>query len=66
VWTKEILWDILQLPQGDLFIYLFVCLFVFFWWGGGKGGGWVQRGEEMSGVGVHDVKFTKNQLKVKY
>lgn len=26
-----------------------------------KGRVWVQRDEEISGIGVHDVKFTKNQ-----
>ena len=29
--------------------------------GGCKGGGQVRGGEEMSGTGVHDVKFTENQ-----
>lgn len=38
-------------------------LFLFSLWGGGvvcKGEGQIWRDEEMSEIGVHDVKFTKN------
>jgi hypothetical protein len=42
----------LQLPQW---------YFYFFWWGGCKSGGQIQRDGEMSGIGVHNVKLTKNQ-----
>ena len=56
---KGILCDTPQLLQR---YFLFVC----FLWGGSLQG---QRedieGWEMSGIGVHDVKFTKNQWKVK-
>jgi hypothetical protein len=45
--------DTLQLPQQVLF---------FLYWGEGcKGGERVLGGEEMNGIGVHDMKFTKNQ-----
>jgi hypothetical protein len=34
---------------------------IFFLLGGLQGWGWIGRDGEMSGIGVHDVKFTKNQ-----
>jgi hypothetical protein len=44
------------------FVLFFFCLcFLFsFERGGCKGRGWIQWDWEMSGVGVHDVKLTKN------
>lgn len=33
--------------------------------GGCKGGQWIWKDREMSGIGVHDVKFTRNLQKVK-
>jgi hypothetical protein len=45
------------------FRFLFVCLFyfiLFYGRGGCKSGRWIQRDGEMSGIGVHDVKFMKN------
>jgi hypothetical protein len=62
---KGILWDALQLPQGDLFFsVLCVCVCVCVCvcaWGGCKDGGRVEGEGEMSGIGVHVVKFTVNQ-----
>ena len=55
---RSILCDMLLLPQGD--ICLFVCLFVIFFLEGGCKGG---RRYGRTGIGVHDVRFTKNQLK---
>lgn len=46
----------LQLPQGDFF---------FLRRGGCKGGGQVRKDREMSGIGMHDGKFTKNQERKK-
>lgn len=36
-------------------------LFFFFWGEGYRGEGWTWKDWEMSGVGVHDVTFPKNQ-----
>jgi hypothetical protein len=53
--------DTLQLLGQDVFYALFCLLFVFiFFCGVVARTGLIQRGE-MSGVGVHDVKLTKNQ-----
>lgn len=37
---------------------------IFFWQGGYKGGSCIQMYEYMCGIGVHGVKFIKNQYKV--
>lgn len=52
-------------------INIFICIFYFYyffssfagWCRCYKGKGWVWRDWEMSGIGVHDVKFPKSQLK---
>lgn len=38
-------------------------IFYFLKWGGYKGGGQIQKDWGMSGIGVHDEKFAKTQLK---
>jgi hypothetical protein len=43
------------------FCCLFVCLFVFFGEGGRRAEGGYIRDREVSGIGVHDVKLTKDQ-----
>ena len=42
-------------------ILMFVCLFVFFGEGGRRAEGGYIRDREVSGIGVHDVKLTKDQ-----
>ena len=55
VWTKGVLWNT---PWQTT---ISTTRFVFLFGGGCKGGEWVQVGVEMSGIGVHGVKFKKNQ-----
>ena len=45
--------------HSKMWFYLFACLFME--GGGFKGGEQIWRGREMSGVEVHEMKFTKNQ-----
>jgi hypothetical protein len=42
---------------------VFALLVLFSFTGGCKGRGWISRDRDMSGVGLNDVKFIKNQLK---
>jgi hypothetical protein len=47
-----------------LFIYLFIYLYFLFSYVGDvccKGKGWIWREEDMSGIGIHDMKVIKNQ-----
>ena len=61
----------LQLPrQGSSFVCLFVSLFyfVFFFLGGGavaRTEGGFQGTREISGIGTHDVRSTKNHWNLK-
>jgi hypothetical protein len=56
---RGILWDTVQLP-GHV---SFVCFIFYFLFGGRLQGQRADRkGGEMSQTGVHDVKFTKNQI----
>ena len=64
VWTKGYTvgthCDTLQLSQQDLVFNDLLFLKIYLAWGGCKGRGQIQRVREMSGIGVHDGKFTKN------
>jgi hypothetical protein len=69
---KGTLWDTLQLPWrcfSPVFVFILVLFFVCFLLGRGcKGRGEFGVGgldREISGVGVHNVKFMKNQYIVK-
>lgn len=46
-----------------MFIFKILNAFDFYPQGGREGGGWIWRDREMSGIRVHDVKFTKSQYK---
>ena len=46
-----------------IIFYFYYFFFIFLWGGHYKGEGQIWRDREMSGIGVHDVKFPKNQLK---
>ena len=53
---------ILRLPQLDFFIFLTLFNFCFYLWERLQGQRVDMEGWEMSGIGVHDVKFTKKHL----
>lgn len=55
-------YTVTQQSLHDEIVFMFRLFFILFFvlWGL-QGGGWVGRNREMNGVGVHDVKLTKNQ-----
>lgn len=56
----------LQLNNETPFFFFFCLLSFVFWWGGYRAEQVErERDREMTGIEVHDMKFTKNQLKKK-
>jgi len=53
---KGRLWDTLWYTAASTMRFFFLCCE-----GGGKGRGQLGEEEEISGIGVHGVKFSKNQ-----